>query len=179
MPLWMSAPSVFLGCAPVSQLAPARAWSPGPSPKASPLCCSRPVRTSNLSRNASIGCSVLVNSKAAPSAAGVQSFMMMPLGVYRNAIRGTAVRLGAANAGVIESSTGRAMAAPKPCRKVRRARDRLVMNILAILLGSPPHLKWYAIHHPQNQRGKSLVIGCHFAPDLTQRGLVVILQTAS
>ena len=45
MPLRMSAPCVFLGCTPVSQLAPARAWSPGPSPSASPLRCARPVST--------------------------------------------------------------------------------------------------------------------------------------
>src|ERR1700733_9592407 len=42
-------------------------------------------------------------------------------------MRGTAVRLGAANAGVIESSRGRATAAPKPRRKVRRGRDFFVI----------------------------------------------------
>ena len=35
----------LLGWTPVSQVAPARAWSPGPSPSARPLICARPVRT--------------------------------------------------------------------------------------------------------------------------------------
>ena len=43
-------------------------------------------------------------------------------------MRGTVVRLGAANAGDIESSRGRATAAPKPRRNVRRGRDFFVTN---------------------------------------------------
>ena len=81
MPLRMSAPRVFRGWTPVSQLAPARAWSPGPSPSASPLRCARPLTTSRSSRKGATGISVFENPNSVPTAAGVQSCMITPFAV--------------------------------------------------------------------------------------------------
>src|SRR5688500_2864217 len=82
------------------------------------------------SRNGYTGFSVGVNSQPAPSALGVQSFIMIPLGTYRKARRraGLAPDLfKAVRAGAIASRNGNATAVPNPRRNARRGRDFFVM----------------------------------------------------
>ena len=68
------------GWAPVKKLAEARAWSPGPEPRALALWHVKWDRTSVCSRNRSSGRRMGVNAKSFPCVAGVQLRMTMPLG---------------------------------------------------------------------------------------------------
>ena len=68
------------------------------------------------------------------------------------------------SAGTMESSSGRATAAPMPRNMVRRERA---------FIRSPPHLKWYAIHDSEDNRGKTVVVVRCLAADGAHRGLVV------
>ena len=73
-----------------------------------------------------------MNSNAAPSAAGVQSAMMTPFGMYKNPTRATgfaAVSAAVARAGTMPSSSGSANAAPTP-----RKNDRRGMAFLKIIM---------------------------------------------
>ena len=59
-------PSVLSGWAPVRKLASDRAWSPPPSPWASPPSWARPVRTSRSSLNAASGSRIRAARSPAP-----------------------------------------------------------------------------------------------------------------
>src|SRR5688572_20418459 len=77
-----------------------------------------------------------VNSKPAPSVAGVHLSMMAPCGTYTKPSRDTglaAVCASSVRAGTIESSSGSAIDTPIPLRNVRRGRCFREMNML-----SPP-----------------------------------------
>ena len=83
----------------------------------------RLLSTSSWSRNGASGAIVGMNSKAAPSAAGSQSFMIMPLGTYtapKRLIGLAAVFSTAVRAGTIPSSSGNATVTPMPRSTVRR-----------------------------------------------------------
>jgi len=62
--------------------------------------------------------------------------MTMPFGTYTNAMRrvGLSVVAGAASAGVIASSTGKAIAVPIPRNTVRRGRDFPAITSILLLL---------------------------------------------
>ncbi len=79
-PFLMSAPAVLRQWTPVRNTAPARAWSPGPSPSALPFSCSRPDSTSIRSFTGASGLRMRVSSKLAPSAAGVHCSIVTPFG---------------------------------------------------------------------------------------------------
>src|SRR5262245_64402495 len=69
------------------------------------------------------------NSVNAPSDFGVQSFMWIPFGTYRNAARSGDFATGAAAAtGAIASSHGSATAAPSPLSMVRRSMVRAMKS---------------------------------------------------
>src|SRR5271156_6051013 len=70
-------------------------------------------------------------SKAAPTVLGVQLSITMPFGTYTKDVRmgAWAALAGAAKAGTMASSMGRAIAAPMPRRNVRRSRCFCVTNI--------------------------------------------------
>ncbi len=80
MPTRICEPSLFSGCAPVSQLAAERAWSPPPSPFERPRSWARPVRTSRSFLCGLSGSRIHGSSKSAPSVVGVQSGMCAPFG---------------------------------------------------------------------------------------------------
>ena len=65
-PRRMSAPSVFFGCTPFSQVAQARVCSPLPSPSDSPCFCARPLTIVRRSRYGASGARIGENSKSAP-----------------------------------------------------------------------------------------------------------------
>jgi hypothetical protein len=92
------------------------------------------------------GSSVRVSSQLAPVVLGVHSpfKLKIPFGVCMNAMRVGRVE-GAANAGVMASSTGKARVAPTPRKKVR-----LGIATLKITIASSPHLKWCALDDAQN-----------------------------
>ena len=99
------------------------AWAPEPPVRELAPVLSRPLSTSRCFRCASSGFSVGVNSKSAPSAAGVHPAMMMPFGTYtvpKRAIGLAAVFDRAVSAGTIPSSSGSAKVAPMPRSMVRR-----------------------------------------------------------
>jgi hypothetical protein len=79
-PFLMSAPEVLRQWTPVRNTAPARAWSPGPSPSALPLLCSRPDSTSTRSFTGASGFRMRDSSQFAPSAAGVHDSIVTPFG---------------------------------------------------------------------------------------------------
>src|SRR5690606_14239306 len=72
------------------------------------------------------------NLKSRPVPSGVQNFCTAPWGKYTKPRRGlmaAAVFASAVCAGIIASSNGSAIAAPAPCRTVRRERCFLVRNM--------------------------------------------------
>src|SRR5262245_41034549 len=83
-PARMSAPLVLRGWRPVRNAAWARAWSPGPSPLARALSSVRPVKTFKSPMKGFNGSRMYGNSVNAASDFGVQSFMWIPFGTYRN-----------------------------------------------------------------------------------------------
>src|SRR5579871_1356031 len=98
------------------------------------------------SRKGSSGLRVGVISQFEPSALGVHSLLRskIPFGTSMKAIR-IGRLVSAAKAGVIESSMGRAIAAPAPRKKVRRG-----MDFLEITIFSSPHLEGSAVHDAKN-----------------------------
>src|SRR6185436_1696998 len=106
----MSGPSVFFGWTAVRNVAPARTWSPDPSPSAGNAGWFRsPVTTTTLSLNGVSGPRIGGRSKPVPVDTGVQLCMIMPLGTYTTPRRGTLVVAAwpaGANAGTIASSNG-------------------------------------------------------------------------
>src|SRR5262245_11709921 len=95
---------------------------------------------------AASGSSVRVSSQLAPAVLGVHSpfILKIPFGVCMNAMRVGRVA-GAANAGVLASSTGRSMVAPTPREKVRRR-----IATLKTTIASPPHLKLCDLDDAEN-----------------------------
>ena len=72
------------------------------------------------------------NSKPLPVPFGTQNFSTAPCGTYTKPTRGftaAAVFASAVPAGIIASSSGRAMAAPAPLSIVRRERCFFVRNM--------------------------------------------------
>src|SRR5450432_763651 len=98
------------------------------------------------SRNASSGLRVGVISQLAPSVLGVHSWFKskIPFGTSMNAIR-IGRLVSTANAGVIESSIGKAITAPAPRKNVRRG-----MDFLKITIFCSPHLEGSAVDDAQN-----------------------------
>ena len=81
VPPRMSGPSVFLGCTPVRNAEAARTWSPVPSPGSGNIgSLWSPLTTVTWSWNGARGARVCGRMKSRPSAAGVHSSMMTPLG---------------------------------------------------------------------------------------------------
>src|ERR1700747_3760690 len=80
---------------------------------------------------------------------------------------------GGAKGGGIESSRGRATAAPMPRRMARRDRDLLVMNILR----RAPLLEWNAVDDTEDD-GRETVVR-RMADDLADHGHVVRLEAAA
>src|SRR5687768_16806911 len=101
----------------------------------------------------------------------------------------------------MESSTGRAIAAPTPRRNVRRGKVLLVIIMTrkpsSILVAGPqpplhaarlrgpiaprrsPHCEWCAFHNGDNQRRHPIVVECRLPRDRAHGGIVVILNAAT
>ena len=132
----MSAPSVFFGWTPVSQVAPARAWSPAPSPKA------RPLNLGEVAEHEDLIAERLqrLHGRHELEAGAVRRRHPILLNdavrnidkpeAHRRRRRGQAR---AAIAGIMESSSGKASAVPTPRRNMRRSRAFFVM---IMILGS-------------------------------------------
>src|ERR1035437_1084222 len=178
----MSAPSVFFGCTPVSHVAPARAWSPGPSPRERPLICARLLSTSVRSRNGANAFMVELNSKAAPSPEGLQLDSMIPFGTYTKPKRtaGLAAFVVPANAGTIASRNGSASTAPAPRKNARRGSCFRVTIIGPIsLFGPRSFLKRSAHRHCCNQIPHAIVFGGAFPQNRSHRRLIVVFQSTA
>ena len=109
------------GWTPVSHAAADRAWSPGPSPEREGVVLARPVKMDISFRTLASGSRRYGRSNPAPSAAGVHCGMLMPFGTNPKARRtgaGLAIEA-SARTGSIDSSSGRAIAAPTPLMNVR------------------------------------------------------------
>src|ERR1700733_6766521 len=109
------------------------------APECDPLLFApfRPDTTRRRSRNGARGFRTGDISNAAPSAAGVQLSMAIPLGTYTTPRRWTgraAVWAPADRAGTIASSNGNASVAPIPRRNVLRGSAILVRNMVTELL---------------------------------------------
>ena len=124
---------VWSGSTPVRKAPAGLACDPGfPVRELAPVLSS-PLSTSSCRRWASSGFNVGVSSKALPSAAGVQCFMMIPFGTYTVQKRGTrraGVFDSAVRAGTIPSSSGSASVAPTPRSTVRRGMAFLVIIMI-------------------------------------------------
>ena len=124
---------VWSGSTPVRKAPAGLACDPGfPVRELAPVLSS-PLTTRSCRRWASSGFNVGVNSKALPSVAGVQSFMMIPFGTYTAQKRDTrraGVFDSAVRAGTMPSSSGSASAAPAPRSTVRRGMAFLVIIMI-------------------------------------------------
>src|SRR5436305_4020254 len=100
----------------------------------------------------------------------------MPFGTYRSAIRvgGAAVD---ANAGVMASRTGSAMAAPIPCN-IARLESRLP-GFMRCSFHSVSHLERRALDDRGNQARKFVVCGRRLPADLVDHRGIGSLQTPS
>ena len=135
-PARIPSPSVLTGRAPVRNVAPARAWSPAPSPPGRPLTCAKPLRNVRCSRNGARPLPISLNSKFVPVPVGVHSpcRSMMPFGTYTKPMRSVgreAPSRGAAIAGTMASIKGSAIDTPMPRSTARRERAFCVKIMVA------------------------------------------------
>src|SRR5438105_4598744 len=100
--------------------------------------------------------------------------MTMPFGTYRNAIRVGAEAV-AANAGVMASRTGSAMAAPIPCNIARR--EIRLLRFIRSSLHSVPHLKRRALDDSENHAREPVISGGGAPADFIDCGAVRTFQT--
>ena len=127
------------GATPVRNVAAARAWSPGPSPSARPLTCASPLNTfdllaerlERLHRRAELEVGARGLWRPEERARALVARADDAVGridvAQARPASPPAASAASVNAGTIESSSGSAIAAPRPRRKVRRGRGLLKM----------------------------------------------------
>src|SRR3954454_23138932 len=100
----------------------------------------------------------------------------MPFGTYKNAMRKGADAV-AANAGVIASRTGSAMAAPMPCN-IARLESRLP-GFMRSSLHSLSHLERRALYDREDQTRELILSGCRLPADCFHHRRILAFQPAA